>query len=88
MTYDRFIYLWKVLYSMHLSEDYSHIFKHGASLNTMYLYVSECCIRRGFSRISKSEIKYTLKYACFRGWATKIPRSYNGHKLPSAYKFK
>ena len=88
MTYDRFSYIWKILYGMYRMDEYGHMFKHGASIDTMYLYVGEWCRRIGYTRISKSEIKFTLKQACFAGWAKKIPRSYNGFKLPSAYKFK
>lgn len=88
MTYDRFSYIWKILYSMYQMEEYGHMFKHGASLNTVYMYVGEWCRRIGYSNISKSEIKFTLKQACSMYWATKIPRSCNGFKLPSTYKFK
>lgn len=88
MTYDRLRYIWKVLYSMYRMDEYGHMFKHGASIDTMYMYVAEWCGRIGFTSISKSEIKFTLKHACNAGWATKISRSYIGFKLPSAYKFK
>ena len=102
MNIDRFRHLWKIFSFINKSKDF-HIFKYGASVDTMVGYVNKHATHWGGYPVSKQEIRDVLKMAKDKGYIKEIYRYYEGNdkiefnvncdkvpaykKIPSSWKF-
>lgn len=82
MDLSRFRHVWKLFSHINKSE-YTHIFKHGASKDTMLSYVNGYArkINFGGCPISKQEIRDVLRIAKEKGYVKEIFRYYKGNTL-------
>lgn len=102
MNIDRFKHLWKIFSHINRTKEYGHIFKHGASVDSMLGYINRYVGRTGCGGgpISKQEIRDVLKIAKEKGYIQKIYRYCDGTKtiehteyfpklerIPSRWKF-
>lgn len=62
MNIDRFKHLWKIFSHINRTKEYGHIFKHGASVDSMLGYINGYVGRTGCGcgPISKQEIRDVL----------------------------
>lgn len=82
MDLSRFRHVWKLFSHVNKGE-YGHIFKHGASVDTMLGYVNGYARKINYSGcpISKQEIRDVLKMAKEKGYIKEVYRYYVGNQL-------